>query len=43
MGLQTSYIKILMVDDDEDDFFIISEYIKNIPRCNIITDWSFLV
>ncbi len=35
-------LKILIIDDDEDDFFITSEYIKNIkgPR-SIITDWCF--
>lgn len=35
-------LKILIIDDDEDDFFITSEYIKNIkgPR-SIMTDWCF--
>lgn len=33
--------QILIVDDDEDDFFITSEYIKNIPANNFIIDWSY--
>ena len=31
MNVQNSNVKILIVDDDEDDFFITSEYIKHIP------------
>ena len=34
-------IKILIIDDDEDDFFITSELIKNIPSSNFITDWCY--
>lgn len=33
--------RILIVDDDEDDFFITSEYIKNIPSNDFIIDWSY--
>ncbi|HEX8356069.1 MAG TPA: response regulator, partial [Segetibacter sp.] len=33
--------RILIVDDDEDDFFITSEYIKNIPANNFIVEWSY--
>src|SRR5215210_4404375 len=33
--------RILIVDDDEDDFFITSEYIKSIPSNNFIVDWSY--
>ncbi len=36
-----SQVKILIIDDDEDDFFIISEYIKNIPEQNFVIDWCF--
>src|ERR1044071_4236398 len=32
-------VKILIVDDDEDDFIITSEYIKHIPATEYITDW----
>jgi PAS domain S-box-containing protein len=32
-------VKILVVDDDEDDFFIIKEYIKNIKDQEFIVDW----
>jgi PAS domain S-box-containing protein len=31
--------KILIVDDDEDDFIITSEYIKHIPGTEYATDW----
>ncbi len=41
MGLTHSYTNILIVDDDEDDYFIISEYIKNIPGHHFKTEWSF--
>jgi len=33
--------RILIVDDDEDDFFITSEYIKSIPSNNFVIDWSY--
>lgn len=33
--------RILIVDDDEDDFFITSEYINGIPSNNFIIDWSY--
>src|SRR5919112_2060466 len=33
--------RILIVDDDEDDFFITSEYIKSIPNNNFTADWSY--
>ena len=41
MHLKSSQIKILIVDDDEDDFFILSEYIKNISGHSFAIDWSF--
>jgi PAS domain S-box-containing protein len=34
-----SEIRILIVDDDEDDFIITGEYIKNIPGSAFIIDW----
>ncbi|WP_207491967.1 hybrid sensor histidine kinase/response regulator [Aridibaculum aurantiacum] len=33
--------RILIVDDDEDDFFITSDYIRNIPTKNFVVDWSY--
>jgi PAS domain S-box-containing protein len=33
--------RILIVDDDEDDFFITSDYIKSIPTKNFVVDWSY--
>ncbi len=32
---------ILIVDDDEDDFFITSEYISSIPGLVSVVDWSY--
>ena len=34
-------IKILVIDDDEDDFFILSDFLKNIPDNNYRVDWCF--
>lgn len=35
----SAQIKILIVDDDEDDFVITSEYIRHIPATSYIIDW----
>jgi PAS domain S-box-containing protein len=32
-------IRILIIEDDEDDYFIISNYINDIPRQNFQTEW----
>ena len=37
--MKASAIKILIVDDDEDDFFIISEYIRQIEDREFVIDW----
>ena len=34
-------LRILIVDDDEDDYFIVNEYIKNIPGATFITHWCY--
>ncbi|MEP6676228.1 MAG: ATP-binding protein [Ferruginibacter sp.] len=39
MGISVSPVKILIVDDDEDDFFITSEYIRNIDGQDFVIDW----
>lgn len=36
---QKKQVKILLVDDDEEDFIIIAEYIKGIPGINASVDW----
>lgn len=41
MKKETQGKRILIVDDDEDDYFITSEYIKSIPGNNFIVDWSY--
>jgi PAS domain S-box-containing protein len=39
MSAEANKVKILIVDDDEDDFIITSEYIKHIPATEYVTDW----
>jgi len=39
MPTTTSPIRILIIDDDEDDFFITSEYIRAIEGRKFIIDW----
>jgi len=34
-------IRVLIVDDDEDDFFLTSEYIRNIKGSAFVIDWCF--
>src|SRR3954466_15516662 len=41
MKKETQGKRILIVDDDEDDYFITSEYIKSIPGNNFVVDWSY--
>ncbi len=37
--LKGNLIKIAIIDDDEDDFFIIADYIKSIEGANLKLDW----
>ena len=37
--LKGNLIKIAIVEDDEDDYFIITSYIKNIPGTNLHVEW----
>src|ERR1700744_2022734 len=39
MSTQKDIVKILIVDDDEDDFIITGEYIHHIPSIQFQTDW----
>jgi len=39
MTAQNANVKILIVDDDQDDFIITSEYIKHIPSATFKIDW----
>jgi PAS domain S-box-containing protein len=38
---ERSDFRILILDDDEDDFFITNEYIKSIPGQNFKVDWTY--
>ena len=37
--LQGNQIRIGVIDDDEDDFFIIAEYLREIKNVNFVIDW----
>jgi PAS domain S-box-containing protein len=41
MNINNTVYRILIIDDDEDDFLITSEYINNIPGYHFIIEWSF--
>ncbi|HEY2725541.1 MAG TPA: ATP-binding protein [Parafilimonas sp.] len=37
----TTNINLLIIDDDEDDYFITSDYLKNISGKNFVIDWCY--
>src|SRR5215210_2797904 len=37
----TPVVRVLIIDDDEDDFFIASEYLKGIQEYQLKIDWSY--
>ena len=39
--MTVSNINVLIIDDDEDDYFITSDYLKNIPGKNFVIDWCY--
>lgn len=39
--LTTPLVRVLIIDDDEDDFFITSEYLKSIQEYKLQIDWSY--
>lgn len=39
MSATSSQVRILIIDDDEDDFLITSEYIRHIPGASFNIDW----
>jgi PAS domain S-box-containing protein len=41
MSQRTDQIKILIIDDDHDDFLIISDYLKAIDSHHFIIDWCY--
>ena len=40
-SLKKPTVKILIIDDDEDDFFITSEYLKQIEEYNLKFEWCY--
>jgi PAS domain S-box-containing protein len=34
-------VRILIIDDDEDDYFITSEYLRQIEEYNLVINWSY--
>lgn len=41
MPLTKKPVKVLIIDDDEDDYFITSDYLKNIPGTSFTIDWCY--
>jgi PAS domain S-box-containing protein len=41
MASNDQVIKVLIIDDDEDDFFITSDYMKGIEEYKLKIDWSY--
>ena len=41
MSYHKPAIKILIIDDDEDDFFITSDYMRQINEYNLEIDWCY--
>lgn len=41
MASNDEVIKVLIIDDDEDDFFITSDYMKGIEEYKLKIDWSY--
>jgi PAS domain S-box-containing protein len=39
--MTTDNINVLIIDDDEDDYFITSDYLKNISGKNFVIDWCY--
>jgi PAS domain S-box-containing protein len=41
MPINKPTIRILIIDDDEDDYFITSEYLRQIEEYNLVINWSY--
>ena len=41
MILEKPTIRILIIDDDEDDYFITSEYLRQIEEYNLVLSWAY--
>ncbi len=41
MSLEKPFVRILIIDDDEDDFFITSEYLREIEEYDLAIDWKY--
>lgn len=41
MATKDDVIKVLIIDDDEDDFFITSDYMKGIEEYKLRIDWAY--
>jgi PAS domain S-box-containing protein len=41
MPLDKPTIRILIIDDDEDDYFITSEYLRQIQEYNLVINWCY--
>ncbi len=41
MNASATAVRVLIIDDDEDDFFITSEYLKGIQEFKLQIDWAY--
>ncbi|TCJ17820.1 hybrid sensor histidine kinase/response regulator [Flaviaesturariibacter flavus] len=41
MPITKPTIRILIIDDDEDDYFITSEYLRQIEEYNLVINWAY--
>lgn len=41
MSLEKPFVRILIIDDDEDDFFITSEYLRQIEEYDLAIEWKY--
>ncbi|HVG42105.1 MAG TPA: response regulator, partial [Chitinophagaceae bacterium] len=41
MSVEKPPVRILIIDDDEDDFFITSEYLRQIEEYKLSIDWCY--
>ncbi|MFN2439258.1 MAG: ATP-binding protein [Chitinophagaceae bacterium] len=41
MSLEKPFVRILIIDDDEDDYFLTSEYLRQIKEYDLTIDWEY--
>ena len=41
MSLEKPFVRVLIIDDDEDDYFITSQYLRQIEEYDLAVDWNY--